>query len=90
MFRKFALAGATLATVVGLTNAAFAGAADYAFEPVKADIKKGEEVTVAVRELTLYDHAVSGTRAPSTVTAVGAVALDSRRVYARAVTVSPA
>ena|SRR5436305_13471909 len=49
MFRKFALAGATLATVVGLTNAAFAGAADYAFEPVKTDIKKGEEVTVAVR-----------------------------------------
>src|SRR6266702_3176564 len=40
-------------------------------------------VTVTVRELTLYDHAVSGTRTPSTVTAVGARALDSRSVYAR-------
>src|SRR5712671_7807886 len=38
MIRKFVLAGA-----------AFAGADDYAFEPVKADIKSSNEATVAVR-----------------------------------------
>jgi YtkA-like len=49
MFRKLALAGATFAAVVGLTCVAFAGAADYAFEPVKAELKKGDDVTLAVR-----------------------------------------
>lgn len=34
---------------MSLDIAAFAGANDYAFEPVKADIKKGDNVTVAVR-----------------------------------------
>ena len=49
MNRKFVLAGAAFAAAMSLASAAFAGAADYAFEPVKTDIKKGEEVTVAVR-----------------------------------------
>ena len=49
MKRKFVLAGAAFAAAVSLASAAFAGAADYAFEPVKADIKKGEDVTVTVR-----------------------------------------
>jgi hypothetical protein len=32
-----------------VTSAAFAGANDYAFEPVKAEVKKGNGVTLAVR-----------------------------------------
>jgi len=48
MFRKFALAGAVLAAAVSLTSTAFAGANDYAFEPVKAEVKKGN-VTLTVR-----------------------------------------
>jgi YtkA-like len=38
-----------LATAVNLTGAAFAGANDYAFEPVKAELKKGDDVVVSVR-----------------------------------------
>ena len=49
MTRKFILAGAAVAVAVSLAGAAYAGANDYAFEPVKAEIKKGDEVTVAVR-----------------------------------------
>ena len=40
MYRKFALAGAVLAAAVSLTSTAFAGANDYAFEPVKAEVKR--------------------------------------------------
>src|SRR5437868_1377036 len=43
------LTGAAVAVAVSLSSAAFAGAADYAFEPVKAEIKKGEDVTFSVR-----------------------------------------
>src|SRR2546428_297661 len=49
MYRKFALAGAVLAAAVTLTSTAFAGANDYAFEPVKAQVKKGNGVTLTVR-----------------------------------------
>ena len=49
MYRKFALAGAVLAAAVSLTSIAFAGANDYAFEPVKAELKKGNGVTLTVR-----------------------------------------
>jgi YtkA-like len=49
MYRKFVLAGALLAVAASLTSAAFAGANDYAFEPVKAEVKKGDGVTLAVR-----------------------------------------
>ena len=49
MYPKFALAGAALAAEMILTSAAFAGASDYTFEPVKADVKKGNGVTLAVR-----------------------------------------
>ena len=48
MTRKFILAGAALAVAVSLTGTAFAGANDYAFEPVSAEVNRGE-VTVAVR-----------------------------------------
>ena len=38
------------ATVVSLAgSAAFGAASDYAFEPVNAEMKKGDDVTVAVR-----------------------------------------
>jgi hypothetical protein len=47
MIRKFVLAGLTIAVVV--TGAALAGANDYVFEPVKAEVKKGDDVIVSVR-----------------------------------------
>ena len=50
MTRRFILAGAALAVAASLAGTAFAGANDYAFEPVAAQVKQGE-VTVAVRLL---------------------------------------
>ena len=39
-----------LATVTSLSGSAvFAAASDYAFEPINAEMKKGDDVTVAVR-----------------------------------------
>jgi hypothetical protein len=49
MNRKFKLTAAAFVAAAGLAGAAFAGAKDYAFEPVQAEIKKGDEVTLAVR-----------------------------------------
>jgi len=49
MFRKSILAGAILALAMCLDVAAFAGADDYVFEPVKAEVKKGDDVIVSVR-----------------------------------------
>ena len=49
MTRKSILAGAAIAVAVSLTGAAFAGANDYVFEPVKAEVKKGDDVVVSVR-----------------------------------------
>ena len=49
MARKFVLAGAAFAVAASLAGNAFAGANDYAFEPVKAEVKPGNEATVAVR-----------------------------------------
>ena len=49
MIRNFSLAGAALALAVNLSGAAFAGANDYVFEPVKAELKKGDDVVVSVR-----------------------------------------
>jgi hypothetical protein len=43
------LAAAVLTTALSLTTSAFAGANDYVFEPVKAEVKKGADVVVAVR-----------------------------------------
>jgi YtkA-like protein len=41
---------AALAATLSLAaSAAMAGAGDYTFEPVKAEMKKGEDVTLAVR-----------------------------------------
>jgi hypothetical protein len=49
MYRKFGVAGVVFAAAVSVTSAAFAGASDYTFEPVKAEVKKGNGVTLAVR-----------------------------------------
>lgn len=39
----------TAAVAITMSGAAFAGANDYAFEAVKAEVKKGDDATVAVR-----------------------------------------
>ena len=51
MTTKYLLAAA-FAVAMSLTSAAaWAGAKDYAFEPVAAELKKGDDVVVAVRLL---------------------------------------
>lgn len=51
MNKKILLAAAC-AAAMSLTNAAaLAGANDYAFEPVAAELKKGDDVVIAVRLL---------------------------------------
>ena len=62
MTRKFILAGAALAVAASLTGTALAGANDYAFEPVSADVNRGE-VTVAVRLV----HKPTGNPVPDAV-----------------------
>ena len=42
-------AGALIASGITLSGAAFAGAGDYVFEPVKPEVKKGDDAVVAVR-----------------------------------------
>lgn len=49
MNRKFILAVAVTAAAFGLPSVTFAGAGDFVFEPVTAEMKKGDDVTVAVR-----------------------------------------
>jgi hypothetical protein len=49
MTQKFLLAGAPIALVVSLGGPVLAGADDYVFEPVKAEVKKGDNVVVSVR-----------------------------------------
>jgi hypothetical protein len=56
MIRKFVLAGTVIAVAASLAGAAYAGANDYAFEPVQADIKKGDGVVISVR----LKHKASG------------------------------
>jgi hypothetical protein len=43
------LAGAVLVATTVLTGGAFAGAKDYVFEPVKAEVKQANDAVVAVR-----------------------------------------
>src|SRR5437016_17838 len=49
MNRKLSFASIVLATAASLAGNALAGANDYALEPVKAEVKKGDEVVVSVR-----------------------------------------
>src|SRR5262249_7902210 len=46
---KLVLGGAALAAAAILNSSALAGANDYAFEPVNAQVKKGDDVTGAGR-----------------------------------------
>ena len=49
MFSKFSGASALTAVFALVNFAAMAGAGDYAFDPVGPEMKKGDDVTVAVR-----------------------------------------
>ena len=49
MDRKFLLATVAATAVSLISAAAFAGANDYVFEAVNAEMKKGDDLTVAVR-----------------------------------------
>lgn len=49
MTRKLILAAAAFAVAQNLNSAAFAGANDYVFEPVKTEVKKADDAIVAVR-----------------------------------------
>jgi hypothetical protein len=49
MNRNFTIGTVILAVTMSLASVAFAGPNDYTFEPVKAEVKKGNGVTVAVR-----------------------------------------
>ncbi|WP_315704772.1 MULTISPECIES: FixH family protein [unclassified Bradyrhizobium] len=49
MISKFTRIAALAATMTLAGTAAFAAASDYTFEPVNAETKKGDDVTVAVR-----------------------------------------
>jgi hypothetical protein len=42
-------AAAALLAAISLSGSAFAGANDYVFEPVKAEVKKGDDLIVSVR-----------------------------------------
>ena len=46
---KSTFATAALLVAMNLTGPVFAGANDYVFEPVKAEVKKGDDVVVSVR-----------------------------------------
>jgi len=46
---RLIFSAAAVVAAQSLNSATFAGAGDYVFEPVKAEIKKGDDVTVAVR-----------------------------------------
>src|SRR5260370_23352089 len=49
VYGKFGVTGVVFAAAISVTSAAFEGASDYTFEPVKAEVKKGNGVTLAVR-----------------------------------------
>jgi hypothetical protein len=46
---KFMVGAAMLVAAMSFSSATFAGPNDYTFEPVQAEVKKGNDVTVAVR-----------------------------------------
>ena len=60
---KFALLGAVLAMATDLTSAAVAGSSDYNFEPVPAEVKKGNGVAITVRLV----HKPSGKAVPDAI-----------------------
>ena len=63
MSLKSLLAGALFVVALNPPSAAFASANDYAFEPAKAEVKKGSGVTVTVRLV----HKPTGKPVPNAV-----------------------
>jgi hypothetical protein len=53
---KFILAGIMLAGAINAPDATFARATDYVFQPVKATVKKGADVTLSVRLVNKATH----------------------------------
>jgi YtkA-like len=49
MIAKFVQGAVMVAVILGMTSAAVAGPEDYVFEPVKAEVKRGDDAIVAVR-----------------------------------------
>jgi len=49
MTRKLISTSAAVALAISLASPGFASANDYVFEPVKAEVKKGDDVVVSVR-----------------------------------------
>jgi hypothetical protein len=49
MYRTLLRAGAAIAIATSLAGAAYGAASDYAFEAVKSEVRKGDDVIVAVR-----------------------------------------
>jgi YtkA-like len=49
MYLKFTIAAALAAALTLSSAAARAGASDYAFEPLTAELKKGDDITIAIR-----------------------------------------
>jgi hypothetical protein len=49
MVQKLSSATALAAGIGLATSVAMAGASDYAFEPVSAEMKKGDDITVSIR-----------------------------------------
>ena len=56
-------AAAAFLVAISLSGTAFAGANDYVFEPVKAEVKKGDDVVVSVR----LKHKATGKPVPDAV-----------------------
>jgi multidrug efflux pump subunit AcrA (membrane-fusion protein) len=50
MTRKILSAGGAIAVLVSLAGPVLGGASDYVFEPVKAEVKKGDDVVVSAQE----------------------------------------
>jgi hypothetical protein len=63
MNQQLKFAAAAVVVALGLTRTALAGANDYTFEPVRAEVKKGNSVMVAVRLV----HKPSGRPIPDAV-----------------------
>src|SRR2546423_13447927 len=63
MTRKLLFAPLLFAGAANLPGTAFAGANDYIFEPVKAEVKKGYDVVVSVR----LKHKATGKPVPDAV-----------------------
>jgi hypothetical protein len=63
MISRSSFGTAAFLAAINLNGPAFAGANDYVFEPVKAEVKKGDDVVVSVR----LKHKATGKPVPDAV-----------------------